>query len=478
MKKYSLLLITNFAILLNVQAQHLYPEKFNGCNTSHFCLDCGDVKAEEPESLASEIVAALDKKTFEKLEGNIEVQILIDESGNPCLLSASNSTGVSLKKLKLQESINGTFGWKPATSKGKAKMSSLSFLFEFRKGTFSMKRKIFNFQNQTNMSSSGKPKTEGTNISKLSKTWTLYNQNNSELPWDMSRAITVDNDNSIWIGTDNGIVAIKDNKWNHYNSKNTIISAPNYNKNQTQSVRYAAVDKKNNKWFIIGWDAYKFDNDKWTKYDSLNSPINWARKIFVDKSNNIWFTSWNGVSKFDGSSWTTYNKANAQLPSDKTLGIFVDSKYRIWIGTFEGNVVIDNGKTVLLNEESSPLSKAYISQMYEDKKGNLWFDLYNDKSTKHKGIYILEGKKWTKIQLPKNMPEDSSINEFLLDENSNELWLTVNGVGILLYNLDSKIWEIYTNANSNIPSIYAEQIAKDKDGATWIATYSGIVKSK
>jgi len=473
--KYLLLV---FFLFIETQAQHLYPEKFNGCNIASFCLDCGDPQAQEPESIVYDIIAGFDKKIFVKLTGTIEVQILIDENGVPCLLSADNKTGVSSKKLRLQEAINKTPAWTPAVSEGKKRSSSLSWLLEFDNGRVTMKRKIFNFKNQSNMSSAGTPNVKGTASGKLSQTWTLYNQQNSELPWDMTRAVAVDQENTTWIGTDNGIVAIKNNKWIHYNSRNSTISAPKYNENETQSVRYAAVDRQNNKWFIAGWDAYRFDDTKWTKFDSLNSPINWARKIFVDNSNNIWFTSWNGVAKFDGSNWKMYTKANAQLPADKTLGVFVDCKDKLWIGTFEGNVVIENGKTTLLDDKKSPLSKAYISQMYEDKKGNLWFDLYNDKSPNNSGIYILDTyNKWTKLEFPSSVLDDSAINDFMLDENSNKLWVTVNGVGVLLYDLSSKKWEIYTNVNSDVPSIHAEQIAQDKDGNMWIATYAGAIKT-
>jgi hypothetical protein len=55
----------------------------------------------------------------------------------------------------------------------------------------------------------------------------------------------------------------------HFNSKNTTISSPAYNKNETQSVRDLEVDKTNNKWFVAGWDVYRYDNKNWTKYDVL-----------------------------------------------------------------------------------------------------------------------------------------------------------------------------------------------------------------
>ncbi len=476
MKRIILLLLTIFNLTLSY-SQNLYPEKYKDCSLTSFCLDCGDTKAEPPKSLMNELLDKFDKKSLSKIKGIIEVQVLIDENGKACLLSSVNQTNISSKKLGLQKAINSTSNWESAISDNKKANSSVSLVFEFENGNFSAKRKVFDFKNQSNAKSVGSPDVKGTDKNKLSKSWTVFTQQNSELPWDMTRAVANDLENSIWIGTDNGIVKISNGKWEHFNSKNTSISSPAYNKNKTQSIRDLKVDKNNNKWFVAGWDVYKYDNTNWTKYDSINSPINWARKIFVDHSNNVWFTSWDGVAKFDGKNWSVINKKNSNLPTDKTLGVYVDKKDRIWIGTFEGNVIIENGVTISLNDKNSPLSKAYISKIYEDKKGNFWFDLYNDKSDEA-GIYVLDLQgKWTKIGHPNpKMFNENAINDFYLDEESNLLWITLNGVGILCYDTILKKWETYTNENSNVPSIHCEKITKDKDGSIWIATYAGIIK--
>ncbi|MES2766253.1 MAG: two-component regulator propeller domain-containing protein [Bacteroidota bacterium] len=476
MKKIIFILVTFCSYTLGY-SQHLYSEKYENCKLERFCLDCGDTKAEPPKSLMNELIDKFDKESLGKIKGNIEVQILIDDSGKPCLLSSLNQTNISSVQLGLQKAINSTSNWEPAISKDKKTNSSVSLVFLFENGNFSAKRKIFDFTNQSNEKSIGRPHVEGTEKNKLSKSWTVFTQENSELPWDMTRAIASDLEGNIWIGTDDGIVKITNDKWEHFNSKNTIIAATAYNKNKTQSVRDLEVDKNNNKWFIAGWDAYKYDNENWTKYDSINSPINWARKIFVDHANNIWFTSWDGVAKFDGKNWSVINKQNSNLPTNKTLGVYVDKKNRIWIGTFEGNVIIENGVTQQLNKENSPLSKAYISKIHEDKNGNLWFDLFNEKSD-DAGMYVLdlEGN-WTRIIHPNSkMFSENAINDFYLDEDTNLLWITLNGVGVLSYDITSKTWETYTNKNSNVPSIHCERITKDKNGAIWIATYAGVIK--
>jgi ligand-binding sensor domain-containing protein len=294
----------------------------------------------------------------------------------------------------------------------------------------------------------------------------------------MTRTIAKDLDNKLWIGTDNGIVEINEDKWKVYNSENTKLKSTLYNKSLTEAVRDIEVDKKNNKWFVIGWDVYKYDNEKWTVYDSTNSPINWARTIFVDNANNIWFTSWEGVAKFDGNKWSVLNKTNSKLPTDKTLSVFVDSKNRTWIGTFEGNVIIENNKTTTLFGKNSPLNKLSITKMNEDSKGNFWFDLKYGKVKTDAGIYVLRTNgTWERIiNKNKKLFSENSINNFLLDEDKNILWLTLNNVGILRYDILKKDWEIYTNENSNVPSVNIEKITKDKHGAIWAATYAGVIR--
>lgn len=458
-------------------SQHLYPEKYDNCSFSSFCLDCGNTKAQPPTSIVEEMISNFDKRNLTKVNGTIEVQIIIDENGKACLLSSVNRTNISSKKLGLQKAINSTSNWEPAISGNKKTNSSVSLILLFENGSISVKRRIFDFTNQSNGKSIGTPEIKGTDKKKLSKSWTVFTQQNSELPWDLTRAVANDLDNNIWIGTDNGIIKITDGIWKNFNSRNTIISAPAYNKNETQSVRDIAIDSNNNKWFIIGWDVYKYDNVNWIKYDSTNSPIKWARKIFVDNKNNVWFTSWDGVAKFDGKKWSVIDKQNSILPANKTLGVYVDAKNRTWIGTFDGNIIIEAGVSKILNEKSSPLSKAYISKIYEDKKGNLWFDLYNEKSNEA-GIYVLDLQgNWTRITHPNSkMFSENAINDFYLDEESNLLWITLNGVGVLNYDLISKKWETYTNENSSVPSIHCEKITKDKDGSIWIATYAGVLK--
>ena len=394
-------------------------------------------------------------------------------------MSMHNNTNFMSAELNIKSTISSSDRWTPALIGTTKENSSPCIILHFENGKYSVMRRNFNWPHQSNMANKGVPACKGTEQSELSETWEVFTQKNSELPWDMCRAVASDLKGNIWIGTDNGIVRINNGNWEHFNTSNTILQPTTYNKNQTQSVMNMAIDNNDNKWFIAGYDIYRYDNHIWTKYDSLNLPFKWARKMVADHSGNMLFVSSSGIGKFDGQKWSVMNKQNSGLPSDISSGVFVDKKNRIWIGTYGGNIIIEKGVSRALNEASSPLSKAYISKMYEDKEGNLWFSLYNDKGSSA-GIYTLSTNgNWNRIldKDPK-MFSRNNISDFLLDEQTGTLWISQNNVGILKYDINSKKLEIYTTENSNVPSVHIMQIMKDKDGAIWAATFAGVIRTE
>lgn len=476
MKRTLTILIFIFS-LSTAFGQHLYSEKFEGCQLSRFCLDCGETKAQPPNSFADEILKNLDSKSLKKISGSILIQVIVDTLGTPCLLSVKNESNIKTQKLNLKSAIDKTSKWNPAISKENIEKASVSLKLIFENNRLSIERVAFDFNKNTNMKSVGTPDVKGSKSSKLTYSWTVFNQQNSDLPWDMSRAAVTDNDNILWFGTDNGIVKYENETMEVFTCKNTPLKSEKYNKDRTTSIRYAASDRKNNKWFIAGWDVYKYDGATWTVYDSLNSPINWARKIFVDNSNNVWFSSWDGISKFDGEKWSVIDTTNSEIPSNKALGVFVDSKEQIWIGTFDGNIKIDKSNTTKFENSDTPLKSGFISKMQEDKHGNLWFSLYSSDKSKA-GMFLLSNdNKWTSLR-----PKDSElfskndINDFLLDEEKQILWVALNSVGLVKYDIKNDAWEVYTPENSSVPSIHVMQLTKDKDGIIWAATFAGIIK--
>ncbi len=134
MKKIYLLLAL-LATFSTAFAQNIFPKKYEDCNTSRFCLDCGDTKV----SVDSVAFAAMFKEVNSKayvnnLQGNIMVQVLVDSLGQSCVLSHTETKGHIVTD-KIVMALNDFRGWKPASSKGKKEeLVSICVLVTIKEG--------------------------------------------------------------------------------------------------------------------------------------------------------------------------------------------------------------------------------------------------------------------------------------------------------------------------------------------------------
>lgn len=112
MKSSSSLLLFILLTCLNVNAQNLFPEKFEGCDTSRFTIekDFEKVHAGVPE-IINVIKKGLDNKTQRQIKGIIQLQVLVNTDGTSCLLSLKNETNIAIEKLNLKKVIDERLVW-------------------------------------------------------------------------------------------------------------------------------------------------------------------------------------------------------------------------------------------------------------------------------------------------------------------------------------------------------------------------------
>lgn len=473
MNKIIILTATLLLTLTTIRAQNLFPEKFNACTLTQFCLDCGDTKGTYSGDLNTYFAEKLQGKKIKNIEGSIFVQLLIDTTGKHCVISIGNKATGKVSKLDLRNTINAMTGWKPAISKGKPENVSITIRFDFVNQNLRVSYDRFEPNAVTNMKSVGESEvTNKTSNSKgIKNNFEVYTTQNSVLPWDMTRAISIDTNNVVWLGTDNGIVKIENNKFSVLTPKNSGLRAK---RNET-TIMNSDVDIFNNKWFADNAEnAYKFDGTKWTVFDSTNSPIKWTTGVYADKLGNVWFSSFDGLIKYDGKIWSVMDTSNSKLPSNRIMGVFIDSKRRQWIGTDKGNIRIDGSTIENFKLTDNPLKTSTLSKGYEDKNGNIWFSLY-EKFPQKKGFakYSPNGE-WTVISTDNSKMPRNDVLDFAINEKTNTIWFSINRVGISQF--DGKNWATYTPDNSKVPSTYIQSIAVDKDGNVWCATFAGLLK--
>lgn len=459
-------------------SQNLFSEQFDDCHQSKFsfCLDCGETKARSE----SDINEYFEKQLTDipsKLKGQVFVQVIVDSTGNQCVKSLQAKTNKSVKKLNLKEKINAMSDWTPAISSGKPKSATVILEFNFYNGQVSTQYKRVDMKNLPNMKSVGsveveeKRKYKNTLDEKLCQ---VFDTKNSIIPWDMSRAITIDQDKVIWYGTDNGIVRIENQTMKVINPSNSPLRVTKYNKNKANSIMAVTVDSENTKWFSDGYNAYQYDNENWTVYDSVNSKMRWSTNIYADKSSNVYFATFKGLVVYNGKNWSVIDTTNSKLPSNRVMGVFRDSKNRLWIGTNEGNIRIDGNEIEDFQATDNPLKTAALKKGYEDSKGNIWFSLY-EKFPQTKGFarYKADGT-WEVISTENaNIPRNDVL-DFAMDEKNNRIWLSLNRVGLSMY--DGEKWQTFTPDNSKVPSTYIQNIIVDDQGNLWCATFAGLLK--
>lgn len=451
-------------------AQYLYPEHYP-VNVSTFTLDDGRLGVKPLPDAWGRMNKMFNSKALEQAKGTILAQIVVDTAGNAHLLSADNKTEVSSKVLRLEKAVNST-QWKPAVPKQNV---SVSFLFTFENGSFTGKA-VSPFEYISEQKEESEDNT-GSAPKDLTYSFRLYTNSNGELPnkvATMSRGVTADSTGAVWMGTDNGLVRLSNRKTTLYTSANSPLTKPIYDPTRTATIFELLTDNENAVWIIQGWNVFRIKDGEWTRFDTLNSPVYWGRHLVVDRNNNIWITSWNGICKYDGANWTVMDSLNSGIPTNKVLSFYIDKQDRQWVGTFSGNAMFDGQKWTDYRSSKTPLGKNNIGHAYQDRDGNMWFYFHAYKDSKG-GLYKLDTKgkwhryapTWTKVL------ETEAGNDMLYDESRNQIWLSVNAVGLFMYDVAKDRWEAYTTENSSLPSGYIMQLTQDREHRIWGATFNG-----
>lgn len=90
---------------------YFFSEIFENCDTQMFGVE-GEMRARSDRfSVLKAVTDNIPQDTLKSLKGKIHLQILVDSTGNVCVLSLQNSTGVAHTALNLVETIQNKTKW-------------------------------------------------------------------------------------------------------------------------------------------------------------------------------------------------------------------------------------------------------------------------------------------------------------------------------------------------------------------------------
>lgn len=275
------------------------------------------------------------------------------------------------------------------------------------------------------------------------------------------KALDIDNEGNIWIGTESGVSMFNGGNFTNYTTADGLAN---------NSVLSVFVDSQDNIWFgTYGGGVSKFDGTTWTTYstdEGLASAIVYS--IYEDVNNTMWFGTISGVSVFDGTTWTTYDNTNG-LSSNIVSSICQDAQDNIWIGLWTSGISVFDGTNWIDIDEEDELVHNQVTNIFRDNNDKMWVGTAD-------GISVFSD---TATWIESFMEDDGIIDDWVegIDEDSQgNLWFSfytnyMNNGGASFY--DGSTWINYTIDDGLANSEVTDVLVKEDDNI-WFATSLGL----
>ncbi|MFN3404689.1 MAG: two-component regulator propeller domain-containing protein [Cytophagaceae bacterium] len=177
----------------------------------------------------------------------------------------------------------------------------------------------------------------------------VYNSTNTpELGSNIIRTVYIDDQNTLWIGTQGGgLVSFKDKVWTSFTTTNSGI--PNDNVN--------TIHKTGNKIWVgtdAGFASYQVSTG-WEVFNSntLEFFTNDTVRCFTSRGGDLYAATFSGfVYNKNNEGWKVSNSLNSNLPGDKLLDIAVDPVTDdIWLVVKDKGLAVINRTKVHVNDQ-------------------------------------------------------------------------------------------------------------------------------
>ncbi len=284
------------------------------------------------------------------------------------------------------------------------------------------------------------------------------------------RAVMAHSDGSLWVGSSKGLDKIK-----HREITNIASDEPVY-------VLSLAEDKQGN--VLVGSynnGVFKVVNNHLQRLGLIykETKIKEVRSLLYDSQDNLWVGSATGLVRFDAQGKAFYFDQQSQLPDNYIMAITEDKLGRIWLGTRGGVAVYEQGKikTYPIKEK---FDARFVFGLFVD--GNIiWM-------ATDRGLIKLNPltEKMVIVRQENGLHVDK-IFQVIID-NERNFWLTSNR-GVIKFN-EYEIYKVISDPKAKIDyELFSEgdgllssqanggstpSATLSKDGSVWIATAKGV----
>jgi ligand-binding sensor domain-containing protein/signal transduction histidine kinase len=334
-------------------------------------------------------------------------------------------------------------------------------------------------------------------IPKINK---LINLPLDKLPSKYVKCILQDAAQNIWIGTDEGLAKLAGNKLLRYTTENLdkiefeFIQSQEGKPNSliNHYVKSLTIDKDKNLW--VGTDEgisilseekiakqdYNFINLSYDEDNPHSLSNNYCKALFTDTRGIVWVGTGSGVSFYAKNIFPfqtfSHEKHNLQSLNDNYVKAICyqqstdSTEQKIWLGTNSGLACYDRLKRqyTFYKTQNSNLTHNYIKALAQDKQNNLWIG--TDKGLTKMNFKTLVMQTYFANDKDETAIPDNTINSLYADKNG-EIWVgTWKGLAKYQPKTDNfKLIHPYFKDR-------IQTVLKDEEGEIWIGMREGLIR--
>ncbi len=286
----------------------------------------------------------------------------------------------------------------------------------------------------------------------------VYNTDNSPLPDDNIRALAIAPDSSLWIGTENGLTALKNGNWD-------IVDTL-----QGYQIRAIAFDTAGHAWVGTFLNGFWVQTDtSWINYTTTNStlPDDFVRTISFCPNGNAWVGTVGGAVEISNGIWKVYRETNTNWFVEHITSSYCGPDNIVWLGGLNSGLMRQQDTTwTIYRHSNSGLPDNTVLDIKRNNNGDYLLAMPAS------GAAAFDGNLgWVYYNTLTSNNPSNSINHIAIG-NNGYLYFASADKGLVVYEGGLNWFNISTlnipDAGGNfLPSDQLLQLANDPSGAIW-----------
>ncbi len=286
-----------------------------------------------------------------------------------------------------------------------------------------------------------------------------YNVENGLLINDVITGLLLDTENTLWVGTTNGLNQIKDGKSKVIEELAGI------------TINDILEDEQGSIWFATSAGLFR-KNPLTNEYEVLNTenglPHNNVMHISKDREGNIWLAMYRaGLIRLKDGKFVNYTVQQG-LSSISVSSVQEVEKDRYWVGSDAGIINTIKNQNVGIYPLKNPFATDRLRTIFKDREGTIWIATYA-------GLLKISSDGSEKLFTTDNGLTDNQVRVVTQTINRS-IWVGTRAGGLIEYSPSQQKWIPFTK-DDGLTSNFIMGLEPTQDGKLIVCTNDAGVNS-